>query len=42
MDFNESDEQMIAPLIESTESIDGAIKAIFEDGREDECQVHLE
>jgi len=42
MDFNESDEQIIAPLIESTESIDGAIKAIFEDGREDECQVHLE
>lgn len=40
-DFNESDEQVIAPLIQSSESVDGAIKAVFEDGREDECIKHL-
>eukprot|EP00656_Telonema_subtile_P009074 TRINITY_DN1424_c0_g1_i1.p1 TRINITY_DN1424_c0_g1~~TRINITY_DN1424_c0_g1_i1.p1 ORF type:complete len:709 (-),score=257.93 TRINITY_DN1424_c0_g1_i1:344-2470(-) len=40
-DFSESDEQVIAPLIQSSESVDGAIKAVFEDGREDECIKHL-
>jgi len=39
--FNESDEQVIAPLIQSSEIIDGAIKAVFEDGREDETVKHL-
>merc|ERR1711998_527768 len=39
--YSESSEQIIAPLVESCESIDAAIKAVFEDGREDECERHL-